>query len=106
MLHEVDLVDVPARDRRPDRLDRPGIFVRAPARLPVPDPEAPGREWLVDLPDPGGQCGQGTRLRRCPHSRPPLRLREPVAEEDIGDNGLPAEESAGRQGRLQLLQGL
>ncbi len=62
VLHEVDLVDVPARDRRSHLLDRGTVLRRSPRTVPTPDRE----RALVTISCKrclarDSACGQGKR---------------------------------------------
>ena len=106
MLHEVDLVDVAAPDRAANRLDRIGVLRIGPRPLPRADPGMSEGQSLGHVPNGHGRERQRRGLGRRGDVRPPQRLREPVAEEEIRLELLAArrEEAALAEIRLDLLE--
>ena len=94
VLHEIDLVDVAARDRRAHCLDGGGVVALGPGPLPASDDEAPILVVILDImdlrPDGARRKRQRARLRRNGRDRPADRLGEPVAEVEVRDERLPA----------------
>src|SRR2546429_3279519 len=83
MLNKVRLIDVAAGDRRSNRLDRGGVVLRRPGRLPLADGEpAVGRAGTVGATR--RQQRQWARLRRGGPRCTAKGLRERVAEVDVG----------------------
>ena len=106
MLHQVDLVDVSARDRRPDGFDRVGVLGLAPGRLPVADPEgATDALRLVLRPDAAREEGERAWLWRARHGGPAKSPRQPVAEVEVGDDPEASVETGVVQVRLERLEG-
>jgi hypothetical protein len=110
VLDEVHLVDVAAPDRLAHPVDRVAVLRVAPRALPLAH-RAIVRAGHVGARTPhvphGRGCeGQGARLGRGGDARPPERLREAVAEEEVRLEGLAAgrEEAALAQVRLDLLE--
>ena len=91
VLHEVHLVHVAARDRRPD-VCWPRPFFTLTRLLPARSQQALAA--IRHEPSvPQSACGKrerGTRLRRSRHVRTPDRLREAVAEVDVRNEVVPA----------------
>ena len=88
VLDEVDLVDVATRDRGAHLVDRGAVVVGRPRLLPLPDPERSSSDRLLTFvrgPDAGRHDGQRAGLRRRRPRLPAERLREAVAEVDVGD---------------------
>ncbi len=106
VLHEIDLIHVAPRDGVAHVLDGLAILGGRPGLLPRADLEA-----LVRLSDEGvvvahharGERERRARLRRRRGCASAERPREPVAEEEVGDEELTSryEEAAIAQPRLE-----
>ena len=112
VLHQVDLVDVPPRDRVPHALDRRRVVQGAPARLPRTEPRMVCFAFVVIRDNI--VCGaDGTR---CKWERARLRGKrrvvatdgrgQAVAEIEVGDEALRScrEEATVAQPRLDPLE--
>src|SRR5579859_4340355 len=94
MLHEVDLVDVAAGDRRAHRLDRRRVRLVRPGPCPVADAIDRGAvRGRPGSPDRDGAEREPAGLPRHGLAGPAQRARETVAEVDVRDDIVAAPEA-------------
>src|SRR6266480_811460 len=93
VLDQVDLVDVASGDRFLDGLDGLRVVIIAPGALPLADAIGAnlGR-GLVERTNATGGEWEPAGLGRVRRRGPANRLREPVAEIEVGDESVRAEE--------------